>query len=95
MMRMLAALLILCAAPIGADAAPHRAAKAKHAAAPKAKRPTAARQAKSTHAAPRTADEAETPTEHKDPKPEVVHAKGAAVSQADDSEDPPVRQRAK
>ncbi len=103
-------LLVLCAAPTrGAEAAPHRhAAKhatAKHATAtakPKTKRATAARHAKSapTRSADEATDEPETkPQRTSEPKPDPVATKpampGGAVSQAEDSEEPPVRQRAK
>jgi hypothetical protein len=86
-------------------------ATSKHATAksPKAKRPKAERQAKSTGApARRSADEPEAEPESKpqrksdhqpepkvDPAPTKPAPRGGAVSQADDSEDPPVRQRAK
>lgn len=89
---------------------PHAAkhATAKHATAkpPKTKRPTAARQAKHAGAAARRSadDPADEPAAELDTKPQRTPEaepepkpalQGGHVSQAVDSEDPPVRQRAK
>jgi hypothetical protein len=100
----LVALLILCAAPTrGAEAAPHRARAAKHATSKhaaakplKAKRKPAGSQTKSSGA--EVADEPK-PAPEPTPEPKVEQAptrpamQGAAVTQAEDPEDPPKRQR--